>query len=224
MMVVRERINEWVEESGLIGDIQCGFRRGRRTEDNLFMLERMIEMAKVRKGFDRVVAFIDVEKPYDRVSRRKLFEVMRGYGVQEILVDVRESIYNGNMIKFEMEIIMTGWCKSDSGVRQGPPLSPLLFKIYVRELDMKISACKQGFKYMVVNKDGVIEKKSQARFLYADDVCLMASNEQDLQMIFGNISGYIREYGMKVSERKSKVVCINGAKKDVILAGLILER
>ena len=59
---------------------------------------------------------------------------------------------------------------------------------------MKMSACKQGFKYMMVNKDGVIEKKSQAEFLYADDVCLMASNEQDLQMIF---------YGMKVSERKS---------------------
>ena len=43
---------------------------------------------------------------------------------------------------------------------------------------MKVSECKQGFKYMVVNKDSVIEKKSQAGFLYADDVCLMASNEQ----------------------------------------------
>ena len=53
---------------------------------------------------------------------------------------------------------------------------------------MKIAACKQGFKYMVVNKDGVIEKKSQAEFLYADDVCLIASNEQDLQMIFVNLS------------------------------------
>ena len=47
-----------------------------------------------------------------------------------------------------------------------------------------------------------------------DDVWLIASNEQDLQMIFDNISGCISEYGMKVSERKSKVVCINGVKKD----------
>ena len=67
---------------------------------------------------------------------------------------------------------------------------------------------------MVVNKDGVIEQKSQAGLLYADDVYLMASNEQDLQMIFDNISGCISEYGMKVSERKSKVVCINGAKEE----------
>ena len=53
----------------------------KRTEDNLFMLERMIEMAKVRKDC-LFVAFIDMEKAYDRVNRKKLFEVMRGYGVQ----------------------------------------------------------------------------------------------------------------------------------------------
>ena len=58
-----------------------------------------------------------------------------------------------------------------------------------------------------------IEEKSQAGFLYADDVCLMASNEQHLQTIFV-ISGYIKEYGMKINGKKSKVVCINGAKKD----------
>ena len=33
---------------------------------------------------------------------------------------------------------------------------------------------------MVVNKDWLIENKSQAGFLYAADVCLIASNEQDL--------------------------------------------
>ena len=38
MMVVRERINKWVEKGGMLGDIQGGFRKGRRTEDNLFML------------------------------------------------------------------------------------------------------------------------------------------------------------------------------------------
>ena len=66
------------------------------------------------------------KKAYDRVNRKKLFEVMRGYGVQEKLVDVIERIYDGCMVMFELEGIMTGWCKSDSGVRKGCPLSPLL--------------------------------------------------------------------------------------------------
>ena len=87
--------------------------------------------------------------------------MMQVYGVQYILVDVIEQIYNGSMIKFEMESITTGLCKSDSGVRQECPLSPLLFNIYMRELGMKVSSCKQGFKYLEVNKDGVIEEKSQ---------------------------------------------------------------
>ena len=208
-----DSINGWVEESGMLGDVQEGFRRGRRTDDNLFMLERMIEMAKVRKEC-LYVAFIDMEKAYDRVNRKKLFEVMRGYGVQEKLVDVIERIYDGGMVKFEMEGIRTGWCKSDSGVRQGCPLSPLLFNIYVRELGMKVAQCKHGFKYLIVDRDGMTVEKSQAGFLYADDVCVIASNEQDLQMIFDSISGCIREYGMKVSEKKYNVICIHGVKKE----------
>ena len=79
---------------------------------------------------------------------------------------------------------------------------------------MKLAQCKQGFKYLMVNRDGVIEEKSQAGFLYADDVCIMASNEQHLQTIFDNISGCIEEYGMKINGKKSKVVCINGAKEE----------
>ena len=78
---------------------------------------------------------------------------------------------------------------------------------------MKVAQCKQGYKYLMVNKDGVIEK-SQAGFLYAGDVCLMASNEQHLQTIFYNIGGCIKEYGIKINGKKSKVVCINGAKKE----------
>ena len=104
------------------------FRRSRRTEDNLFMLERMIEMTKVRKEC-LFVDFIDIEKAYERVNRKKLVEVMRGYGVQEKLVNVIERIYDGGMVKIDLEGIMTGWCRSDSGVRQGCPLSPLLFVV-----------------------------------------------------------------------------------------------
>ena len=39
-------------------EVQGRFRRMRRTEDNLFMLERLMEMVKVRK--DRM--FVDMEK------------------------------------------------------------------------------------------------------------------------------------------------------------------
>ena len=46
--------------------------------------------------------------------------------------------------------------------------------------------------------------------MYADDLCLCASSEDGLQRVMDEIASCITEYGMKLSERKSKVVCING--------------
>ena len=166
MLMVSKRIYKWTEDSGMLCDIQGVFRRGRRTEDNFFMLERLIEMVKGRKG-EIYVAFLVMEKAYDRMNRKKLFEVMQCYGVHEKLVRLIERIYNGSMVKFELEKVTRGWCKSDSVVRQCCPLSPLLFNIYVRELEKVISNCVHGVKYAVVGKDGVMEWKSQAGLLYA---------------------------------------------------------
>ena len=209
MMIVRDRINEWVEETGMLGDVQGGFRRGRRTEDNLFMLERMMEMAKVR-GECLYIGFMDMEKAYDRVNRRKLFEVMRSYGIHEKLIRTIERVYEDNKVKFELHEYITDWCKSDSGVRQGCPLSPLLFNINVRELGMIVQKSDNGFKYVSVGENGEVEDKTVAGFMYADDLCLCASSEDGLQRVMDEIASCITEYGMKLSERKSKVVCING--------------
>ena len=66
---------------------------------------------------------------------------MRCYGVHEKLVRLIERIYNGSLVKFELEKVTTGWCKSDSGVRQGCPLSPFLFNIYFRKLGKVMQFC-----------------------------------------------------------------------------------
>ena len=50
------------------------------------------------------------------------------------------------MVKFELKNVTTGWCKRDSGVRQGFPLSPLLFEIHIcqgiRKCDKQLCAWK----------------------------------------------------------------------------------
>ena len=59
-------------------------------------------------------------------------------------------------------------------------------------------------------RTGIIEWKSQAGLLYADDVCLMTSSEEDIKVIMKKGNECVVEYGLKVNEKKSKVVCING--------------
>ena len=75
------------------------------------MLERLLETMKGRKE-DKFMAFLDMEKEYDRVNWKKLFELMRCYGVHENLVRLIEIIYKGSIVKFELENVTTGWCKN----------------------------------------------------------------------------------------------------------------
>ena len=49
ILMVRDRIDKWTEDDGMLGEIQNGFKRGRYTKDNLFMLKRLIEMMKEKK-------------------------------------------------------------------------------------------------------------------------------------------------------------------------------
>ena len=70
MIIVRYR-NRLIEESGMLDDVQDGLRKGRRTEDNLFIKERLIEITRLRKEC-MFVAFIYMEKSYDRVYRKTL--------------------------------------------------------------------------------------------------------------------------------------------------------
>ena len=82
--------------------------------------------------------------------------------------------------------------------------------INVRELCMTVQNSDNGFKYVSVGQNGQVEDKTVAGFMYADDLCLCASSEDGLQRVMDEIANCIAEYGMKLSERKSKVVCING--------------
>ena len=70
MIIVRDRVNRWVEESGMLVDLHGGFRKGRRIEDNLFSMEHLIGITRMKKVC-LFVAFIDMEKAYDRVDRKK---------------------------------------------------------------------------------------------------------------------------------------------------------
>ena len=84
------------------------------------MLEKLIDMVKGRNE-DTFVSFLDMEIAYDRVNGKKRFEVMSCYGCcYENLVRMIERIYDGSMVKFELENVTTGWCKSDCSYTRVP--------------------------------------------------------------------------------------------------------
>ncbi|KAF2349462.1 Reverse transcriptase domain [Trinorchestia longiramus] len=77
--ILNERMKHVVEEQGVMGEEQNGFRRDRRGEDNLFVVSEVIER-KRKENKKMYLAFLNIEKANDRVDRRRLLDVLGKIG------------------------------------------------------------------------------------------------------------------------------------------------
>ena len=77
-----------------LDDIQFGFRLGRGTTDAIFIVRQIQEKYLTQKR-DIWIAFVDLEKAFDRVSRDVSWWALRQSGVEEWIVRVIQSMYEG---------------------------------------------------------------------------------------------------------------------------------
>ena len=65
------------------------------------------------------IAFLDIEKAYDRVDRGMMCRVLEEVGVSVKVVNVIKSMYVNTRAKYRLEDFESGWVRSRRGVRQG---------------------------------------------------------------------------------------------------------
>jgi len=82
------------------------------------------------------------------------------------------------------------------GVRQGCPLSPGLFNLLT---DLEEYLRKDGW-------GGVKLKEKVYSLTYADDLVLLAEEEEKMRAMIGRLERYIREKRLEVNAKKSKIM------------------
>ncbi|KAK0133440.1 LINE-1 reverse transcriptase [Merluccius polli] len=171
---------------------------GRGTVDQLYTLCRILEGAW---EFAQPVhmCFVDLEKAFDRVPRGVLWGVLREYGVSDPLIRAVRSLYDRCQ-----SLVRIAGNKSDLfpvrvGLRQGCPLSPILFIIFMD----RISRHSQGVEGV---RFGDLRIGS---LLFADDVVLMASSDRDLQLSLDRFAAECEAVGMRISTSKSESMVLN---------------
>ncbi|MCP4976533.1 MAG: hypothetical protein GY931_10265, partial [Maribacter sp.] len=91
--ILTNRIQGASEESDILGEIQNGFRPGRRATDNLLVLETVIRKSK-RNKLNNFIALLDITKAYDRVDREILWHVMKQMGFPTRLINNIQQTYH----------------------------------------------------------------------------------------------------------------------------------
>jgi len=128
MKVLERVVEKRVRDSINLDDMQLGFRPGRGTTDAIFIVKQVQEKY-LAKGKELWIAFVDLEKAFDRVPRDVVWWALRKVGVAEWLVNVIKSMYVNTTTAVKTKDGLSEEFGVKVGVHQGSVLSPLLFTI-----------------------------------------------------------------------------------------------
>ena len=206
--ILAERIQDWMEECRVLGEMQNGFRRGRRGDDNVFILTSAIELSRKNKT-GLVACFLDCSKAFDRIDRLKLWRTLSNYGMNPAWIDLLQRLYMESKIMLIHDDSESDWLYTTEGVKQGCPLSSILFSIYIADLEARLM--KSGLGFRIAKKVeiwNVREKKhiNVPGLLFADDLCLLAESRTDIQKLLEITSDFGNEMDLHFNPKKSATI------------------
>jgi len=193
--ILVHRFNIFVFQQKLLHESQAGFLKGYSTTDNIFVLYSIIEdQIRVPKG--KVFAFfIDFTAAFDTVNRDALFLKLNNLGFSTKALNAIRAIYNKTRSRVWTKHGYTPEFFTKAGVRQGCILSPLLFTLFINDLNDFIDI--GGFCY-----NGVWIRM----LMYADDIVFLAKDPNILQSMIDKLSIYCDKWNLRVNLNKSKIM------------------
>ena len=130
-MVLNNCLSSVAEEEGLIADEQRGYRKRGRCRDQVLTLVLLGQMEMMKKANGMIVAFIDFSKAYDKVDRRKLWNCLKGLGINGKFLHFLKALYEGTTCRIKVGGDQSEEFQVNAGLCQGYVLSPLLFSLYI---------------------------------------------------------------------------------------------
>jgi hypothetical protein len=193
--VILVRILSFLKKHNLMSPCQHGFTQGKSTNSALVeFMERIID--EVDKGKYSIGAMFDLTKAFNYVHTNTLLTKLYDLGIRGVAHDLIKS-YLSNRYQYVCipnndGIATSTYQKLESGVPQGSILGPVLFTLYINDIQ------------------NTIPLKNLT--LYADDTTALISNinletlEIDLNTICNSIVQYFNSMYLTVNPNKCEII------------------
>jgi hypothetical protein len=163
--LVKDQIVRHLEKNGLIRSTQHGFMRGRLCTTNLLtFFEKITAAIDGGKAVD--VIYLDFAKAFDMVPHERMKKKLRAHSVGGGLFRWIAAWLSGRKQRVVLNGHESSWEEVLSGVTQGSVLGPLLFTIFINDLDLAVSDMEMLNKFADDTKVGrVIESDDDRKGL-----------------------------------------------------------
>jgi hypothetical protein len=170
--VLADRISRWAEDGKRISPQQKGFTRHDGCLEHNFVLQSAINQAR-RSGQELCVAWLDLANAFPSVPHNHIFGTLALLGLPAETIAVIQDLYTSTTTCGMTSAGLTTPIPISAGVKQGCPLSPVIFDLAMEPIIRSVTALKPlSFKL------GLVDIPILA---FADDLALLARKEAALQ-------------------------------------------
>ncbi|CAN6252305.1 unnamed protein product [Urochloa humidicola] len=161
----------------IINKCQTAFIKGRNIMEGVLSLHEILHDTKQKKK-DGLVVKLDFEKAYDKINWEFLFDCLQQRGFNATWCGWIRNVVTSGTLSVKTNDKIGSYFKSGKGVRQGDPLSPLLFNLAADTLAKMLQKAQENGLIKGLVPEYV--PNGVAILQYADDtiLCLQDNNEK----------------------------------------------
>lgn len=184
---------------------QGAFIRGRSISDNIIIAQEfMHDLHKSSARQCLMAVKLDMERAYDRLSWSFLHQTLLEFGFDRLFIDWILACIHRPSFSLLINSSQTDFFHSAVGLRQGCPLSPLLFILSANDLSRALYQAQYDFRIapFLVGPNG----PAVSHLLFADDCILLGqANVSNAASFASIIQNYCQASGQKVNCQKSMI-------------------
>lgn len=168
--------------------------------ENLMILDRMIRKVRDDKN-SLAVVFIDFAKAFDSVAHEHIICALKQRGMDGHMVELIKDSYVGCTTRVKCRSTETKEIEMKVGVKQGDPMSPLLFNLALDPLIHTLEVAGFGVTW---NEECI------ATLAFADDLVLLSGSPEHMEEQLKLLEQFCASTGLAVQPKKCHGFIIEG--------------
>lgn len=199
--LMANRLKEILPES--IAPNQSAFMKDRLMMENLLLASELVKDYHKESISSRCALKIDISKAFDSVQWSFLINILKAIQIPDIFIHWIELCIGTASFSVQVNGELSGFFRSERGLRQGCSLSPYLFVIYMNVLSCMLdkAALEKQFGYHPRCRN-----MNLTHLCFADDIMVFSDGTtRSIQGILTTFEKFAAMSGLKISVEKSTV-------------------